>query len=114
VHLVCLYTYYPIYVIIPIGGYRTSAIIKERLEDTGAEMQGAKMPGLLNFVFWCLLSVDPQEGPCLTSPSWRLESAPVPRLFVKLVPPRSEEPDVSQYLVGSKLNGDRLSGFINI
>ena len=35
----------------------------------GPQILGARSPGQLNFVWWCLVSVGPQYGTCFMSPS---------------------------------------------
>ena len=104
-------TFYPAYVRSPVDVCSTSDIIKEMFEDRGGQMPGAKSPGNLSFVFWCLLSLDPQCGPCINWASWRLEFVLLD--ICEVSSPRSEEQDVLKNSVDIQFT-KRLSAFMLI
>jgi hypothetical protein len=53
----------------------------------GAQIAGIGCPWRLNFVEWHLIFQDPQHGPCITPPLWRLEFRSGSQIFGKSVRP---------------------------
>lgn len=43
------------------------------LQTRGAQISGTSSPGQLNFVWWCIIFVGPQNETCFMSPVWHLD-----------------------------------------
>jgi hypothetical protein len=56
-----------------------------KVHSVGAQILGASLPWLLNFVQWRLIFVGPQYGTCFVSPLWRVEFWGASKIYTKFV-----------------------------